>query len=172
MSDSRNKYIRLYYSDVVRFIQARVRSAADVKDIAQATFIAFDRAPQQELIREPLAYLYRIAANEAFRFIAKKQRSAQGLVRFANRELPEEFAPSAESLVLSTEESQRLRDVLEELPPKRRAVLILSLRDEMTQQEIAELLDISISMVKKHLVLGLAYCYGRLPDLRRMHHEK
>lgn len=59
--------------------------------------------------------------------------------------------PDPEQLASSREESQRLGRIIARLPEEYRAVLLLRDREEYRAQEVAEMLDISVSAVKSRL---------------------
>jgi RNA polymerase sigma factor (sigma-70 family) len=56
----------------------------------------------------------------------------------------------------------RLTSLIEALPPKLQAVLILQYRDELTYQQIAERIGVTTHTVKKYVMQGLALCRKRL----------
>ena len=51
---------------------------------------------------------------------------------------------------------RRLSEIIGRLSPKCRAVLVMHYRDELGYREIGEQLSISVHMVKKYIVKGLA----------------
>lgn len=152
--------------DLLRFLARRVRTAADARDLAQEAYVRLLRLERKDLIRDPQAYVYRVAANLLHEFELKRRADAAGLRRWTDEQtLKDASAPAdhtADALVVGA----KLREVLNELSPKCRAVLVLHRRDGMTYEEIGELLDISPSMVKKYLAMGLRHCCSRLQNLK------
>jgi len=118
------------------------------------------------LIRDPPAYLFRIASNVLFEFELKRKASLVGLSRWSDERRTEDESHvtvnEGETLVLR----ERLGLAMSELSPKCRAVLILHRREGMTYEEIGARLNISTSMVKKYLAKGLRHCRERLQDFR------
>ncbi len=57
---------------------------------------------------------------------------------------------------------QRLSEALETLPPRRREAFLLYRFDGLSQSEIAERMEISISMVEKHIAAALVHCKNTL----------
>jgi RNA polymerase sigma factor (sigma-70 family) len=146
--------------DLLRFIRMRVRNEADAHEIAQESYLRFMRLPAVELIRNPEAYLCRIAANMLHEYgLRQRQRTTVE----AQADEPASGASSFD-VVVSREQSTRLDAVLNRLPANRRAALILHLRNEMSCAEIAQAMGVSVPMVKKHLAAALAYCRKRLKD--------
>ena len=152
--------------DLVRFLARRLRAGVDARDLAQEAYVRMLRLDRKDLIREPLAYMYRVAANLLYEFELKRRGDLE-----ISRRLTVELAIHGEPVVLENEaEAQTLGEqmnrVLQELTPKCRAVLLLHRRDGMTYDEIAAELGISSSMVKKYLSIGLRHCRRSLEEFR------
>ena len=152
--------------DLLRFLARRVRCAADARDLAQEAYVRLLRLERKDLIRDPQAYVYRVASNLLHEFALKHRAEGDGMRRWTEEQAIADPSPSADRGADAMYIGAKLRDVLDELTPKCRAVLILHRRDGMTYEEIGELLEISPSMVKKYLAIGLRHCCGRLRDFR------
>jgi RNA polymerase sigma factor (sigma-70 family) len=149
--------------DLIRYISRRVRSVADARDIAQEAYVRLLRLERKDLVREPLAYLYRIAANLLYEFQLRQRADQAGLMRWHSElacATDSAMDPEIEMLALR----RKMEGVLAQLSPKCRAVLILHRRDGLTYQEIATEIGISTSMVKKYLIQGLRHCREGLAD--------
>src|SRR5437868_9304116 len=70
-------------NDLVRFIARRLRSVADARDLAHEAYVRLLRVKRKDLIRDPQAYLDRIAANILYEFELKRKADAVGLARCA-----------------------------------------------------------------------------------------
>ena len=154
-----------HHEDLIRYISRRVRSIADAREIAQEAYVRLLRLDRTDLIREPRAYLYRVATHVLYEFELKSRNDRLGLVRWKSDEasgIAEIHTRAVDQLALK----ERMDAALAELTPKCRAVLILHRRDGMTYQEISERIGISVSMVKKYLIQGLRHCRQALSDCR------
>ena len=112
------------------------------------------RASDSKLIRDPAAYLFRIARNLLHEWYTSSPPPQESLddVELADEGLTvEDQANIAQSM-------DHLEKALRRLSPKCRAVVLMHRRDGMTYNEIAAALGISSSMVKKYLSRGLAHC--------------
>jgi len=145
------------------FIRRRVRRPADASDLTQEVYLRFLRADRAELIRNPEAYLYTVAVNllreqsvldRRWRYSvdAAQLPADPGLVDFRT---PEEDVDQDARMA-------RITTLVDSLPPKLQAVLILQYRDGLTYQEIATHLGVSTHTVKKYVMQGLALCRKRL----------
>jgi RNA polymerase sigma factor (sigma-70 family) len=155
-----------YGGDLVRFISMRVRSSADARDLAQEAYVRLLRLERKDTIRDPRAYLYRIAANILYEFELKRKSEVVGLARWSDERRSDAEFGYAEADVETLTLRRRLESVLADLSPKCRAVLILHRRDGMTYEEIGSKIGISMSMVKKYLTQGLRHCREQLKHFR------
>ena len=55
-------------------MRRRLRNSADARDIAQETYARLLRMDKVEVIRDPQAYVFRIAANRAYDFELAQRR--------------------------------------------------------------------------------------------------
>jgi RNA polymerase sigma factor (sigma-70 family) len=153
-------------NDLVRFIARRLRSVVDARDLAHEAYVRLLRVRRRDLIRDPQAYLYRIATNVLYEFELKRKADATGLTRCAEYQLAEADFGRPERDVEALLARKRIEAVLGQLSPKCRAVVILYRRDGLTYKEIGTRIGISTSMVKKYLARGLRHCREHLSELR------
>ena len=134
-----------------RVLRRRVRSSADVQDLAQETYLRLVRARDLSEVRNPLAYLLQVARHVALEWDDRQPRRDSMVVleedMFVDGQLPELELDALLS-------QQRLEEVLASVSPMMRAVLLLRLRDERSYQEIAAELRITERQVRRHLARG------------------
>ena len=138
-----------------QFLRRRVRSSVDAQDLAQETYLRLLRADDLSQVRNPLAYLLQVASHVALEWRDRQPRSDSMVVlgedTLVDGQLPE--------LELDARLSQqRLEETLASVSPMMRAVLLLRLRDERSNQEIAAELRITDRQVRRYLARG----YDRL----------
>jgi RNA polymerase sigma factor (sigma-70 family) len=153
-------------NDLVRFIARRLRSVADARDVAHEAYVRLLRVERKDLIRDPQAYLYRIAVNILYEFELKKKADAIGLARCAECLVAEAAFSHPEQDVEALQARKRIEAVLGQLSPRCRAVFILCRRDGLSYKEISARIGISTNMVKKYLARGLRHCREHLAELR------
>jgi RNA polymerase sigma factor (sigma-70 family) len=138
-----------------QFLRRRVRAAVDVEDLAQETYLRLLRASDLSDVRNPHAYLLRVATHVALEW-RERQPPTQSVVDLEDDMLVDEDLPE---LVLDARLSQkRLEQTLAGMSPMMRSVLLLKLRDERSYQQIAEDLHITVRQVRRYLARG----YDRL----------
>ncbi len=150
---------RTYGPVLRRYLVSRIRNEADASDIAQEAFIRFSQVPDAEAIENPQGYLFRIAANLAGRFL--KTRSAEPIA--VDLDVVAETAEGSdgdafERAIEARSAIQQLDQILSQLPPLYRAVLLLRKRDGLSHSEIAEKLEIPTHTVHHYLTKALARC--------------
>jgi RNA polymerase sigma factor (sigma-70 family) len=148
--------------DLLNYLRQRVRNDVAARDIAQEAYLRFIRLGDPARIRNPEAYLFRIAAN----VLSEHALRAQGAAASVRSEEVATAALTPFEIVASTQVGVRLSAALDELPPMQRAALILHLRDGLTCDQIARQAGISASMVKKHLRNAVMACREHLKELK------
>ena len=134
------------------------------EDVLQEVFLLIYRKlawlSQPELFRP---WAYRIATRESFKRI-KRERRWEDRVRDPSilEALPQ--APSPEALL--PELVEQLPDLIGDLSPASRAVIVLHYLHERTLDEVASILDISVGTAKSRLAYGLAGLRKQLHDRR------
>jgi RNA polymerase sigma factor (sigma-70 family) len=148
------------------FFQRRVRAKADAADLAQEVYLRMLRIRDQDVIRNPVHYLYTVANNLVKEHSVLERRQASGV--------DIEEAPASEQLETLPEfgyeldarrRAARLEVVLKQLRPKCRAAVELRFTHELSFREIAIHLGVSPQMAKKYVAQGLSHCRRRMARL-------
>lgn len=148
-----------YRTELHRFLTRHLHSAQDAGDLAQDVYLRFLQLPHNDLVRQPQAYLYRIAANLVYEYRLKERRRDVACDPDLLENIAEQSADITEDGLeerLSTH--QQLERVLRQIPPIYRAVLLLQKRDGLSYAEIAQELGLSVHTVQKYLFRALAHC--------------
>lgn len=127
------------------YIQKRVDDDAAVDDILQDVYIKASTNLHQLKAKDSLkSWLYRIAHNTIMDFYRG---------RSVYEALPEQIAEEELSMSEKTyqEMAEALRPLIENLPEKYRLPLQMAELQSMSQQEIAEQLDLSLSGAKSRI---------------------
>lgn len=142
------------------FLRRRVAHPWDAQDLAQEVYLRLLRVDTREghAIENPEAYLYTVAANLVKEHGLMQKRAAMNVD--VSAVLPELAAPEGSAEDEAERESRRkwLTEMLERLPPRCKAVMIMQYRDQMSYAQIAEQLGVSTHMVKKYVMKALALC--------------
>jgi RNA polymerase sigma-70 factor (ECF subfamily) len=115
-------------------------------------------------LREPSAFrawVYRIASRQAFRALKRRRRLADC---HETDPVLETIATEAPPETLGQEFIERIPALLEEVSPASRVVLSLHYLQEMTLQEVADVLEIPLGTTKARLAYGLQVLRKRLNE--------
>lgn len=148
-----NELLKAIQEPLYRYISSLVSQQHLAEDILQEVFIRIHR--KLGWLREPELFrpwAFRVATNETFRRLKQERRwSDQVRDEDALKAIPgppprEEFAP---------EVVERLPQLLDNLSPASRAVIVLYYLHEMSLEEVAAVLAIPLGTVKSRLAYGL-----------------
>jgi RNA polymerase sigma-70 factor, ECF subfamily len=139
--------VRLY-----RYLLSLVHDEHLATDLLQDVFVIVIQ--KLRWLREPNAFhawVYRIASREAFRALKAKH----GFANCLEPDVPLDALAADASEDPASEIVERIPALLEQVSPASRAVLSLHYLQELTLQEVAEVLDIPIGTTKARLAYGL-----------------
>lgn len=142
---------------LARYFQARVRETSDVEDLVQDVFARIAGRTSTQPIEHLESYVFQTAAS------VLTDRSRRRRVRQAESHVP--FDPDrhgGQSLdpyraLSGKEDLHRATAALLELPPRTRAIFVLSRLEGMTYREIASHVGISVSAVEKHMMRAIEH---------------
>lgn len=159
------RYQRLVYAIIRRMIS----NHQDVDDLAQETFMAAYGAMGRFDERKSFsAYLSRIAINISINHLRRKKRWLRILTERgteARQALSGGKTLGPDKKMEQKELMNRLEIGIEALPPRQKAVLILKVYQEMSYQEIADTLGISLGTVMSRLHRARNRLRAQLKDL-------
>jgi RNA polymerase sigma factor (sigma-70 family) len=151
------------YDDLKRRLTLQLGSADMAGEALQETWVRLETSKEStEAVQYPLSYLMRMATNAALDRIRSDRRFLSG------DEVDQVFtalsdpAPGPAQTAEARSEMQRLAAIIEEMPARRRRILILIRVDDMPRQEVADRLGISLSLVDRELKCAHEYVVERM----------
>ena len=159
--DLLQRVIRDHDSAIRRFLRARLANHPDHEDLVQDIYVKLAR---QENLDQKLSlgaaqtrsYLFTIAANLLRDRYRRKSIRQEVKLSVAEEEGCENHFPSPEDILISRQRLDAIRKAILRLPFNCRRAFLLSRFQDLSYREIAEEMDISISMVEKHIMRALA----------------
>ena len=143
---------RQYYDYVCRTVFRLVPNAQAAEDIAQEVFLEIWRRRDTFSITTSLrAYLRRAAANRALNYLRDKRNLPSDEVTEGHFSLQADPGFSLET----TELQSQITEAIEQLPQRCQEVFKLSRLEEMSYQEIADTMGISVKTVENQIVKAL-----------------
>lgn len=138
--------------NLLRFLNSRVREPVNIEDLAQETYLRLLRAPDLTEVRNPRAYLIRVASNVVAEWRHSQPPAAETVDALGPDQLIDECTPDFE--LSANISQQKLEHVLTTLPAPVRAVVLLRLRDGFTYKDIARTLGFTDRQVRRYLERG------------------
>lgn len=138
------------------YLVRQLRNRHDAQDLAQEAYLRYLQLPSAGVVRNPAAYLFRIAFNLMTEWRLRQDRS---VVR-CDSELMEQHTGAAAPATEPVEQlmsQERLEKVLEQIPLTYRRVLLMSKCDGLSHEEIAQSLQVSADTVVRYLGRALAF---------------
>lgn len=135
---------------LVRYLERMLHERSSAEELAQETFLRVHRARDRYRADARFStWLYRIATNLALNELRRPRRRDPhaSLDDTATPEL-EAGTPAVDDVVHARREGSIVREVLDDLPEKQRAALLLSTAEGCAYAEIAEALDVTEKAVK------------------------
>ena len=147
--------IVMYQDRLVRYAFRRLGDLQDAEDVAQEVFVkAFVQRSELNAVNCATAYLYRMTSNLCTDR-GRRRRLDITPIYDVNPELMPNKDISASQQAIAKQELKRAEDLLARIPDEQAEVVRLSVLDELSAKEIAEMLGSSIATVKSRLRYGL-----------------
>ncbi|MBV5323926.1 MAG: RNA polymerase sigma factor [Rhodospirillaceae bacterium] len=147
-----------------RFFRHRLSNRDDADDMVQEVFVRLARDDNASALRNPAAWLQRVARNLVFD-VARRSEVRQASMRVSLHEA--ELPPVAPTQMLDLEARDMLRrfeEALSTLSERSCQVFRLHRIDELSYREIATHLGISVATVEYHMMRALAHLDRALGD--------
>ena len=159
-----SKIYDAFQPKILRYV-ARLLGDAEAEDVAQDVFIKVNGALNDFRGESSLStWIYRIATNAALdrlrspsfqlagQFVLSEDPIESGQIVYDDKTvLAAEKKPSVEKQFIRDEMNECIRGYIEKLPEDYRAVLVLSEYEDLKNNEIAEILGITLDTVKIRL---------------------
>lgn len=142
-----------------------------IEDLQQEIFLkAFDNIHSYNSGFAFSTWLYRITTNHTIDFLRKKRLKTSSIddpIKTKDGEMRvdiEDEDASSDDLVMQTQRQLVIRQALDSLPEKYRMVIQYRHMEELSYQEIAELMDLPLGTVKAHIFRARELLYKYLKD--------
>ncbi len=131
-------------------------SNSDVEDIAQQVFIRVWKSARRYVPRAKFTtWLLKITRNLVFNELRRSKRHAhvslQSEPGAAEVPLKDETNPTPDASLLETELQRAIEEAIMQLPESQRMALVLRRYEQLSYEQIAEVLDLSVPAVKSVL---------------------
>lgn len=149
------KLVERYETKVYSLAIKMLRNPEDAEDVLQDTFLRAYRGIKSFQGNSTFStWIYRITANSALMRLRKKQLPTVSIDDADERETPiniADWSPGPVEQLLTQETQKAMDEAIEALPPEFKQVFILRDVEELSNAEVAEILDLSVAAVKSRL---------------------
>jgi len=146
-----DRLVERYQRNVYRLCFRYVNNHHDASDLAQETFLKAFRAIGRFRGESAFStWLYRIAVNTCLNFRATR--------RLPSEPIEDDVPDAAKGVADRIEEdelSAQVREAVSRLPEKQRATLILKVYNDLTHEQVAEIMGSTVGTVKANLFHAL-----------------
>ena len=160
-----------YKQPVVNFIYRSLRDEIEAEDLAQMVFLqAYKSRTRYKQTAKFSTWLFTIARNLCLNEIRRRSRHPAESIEEAHAEHEDQprqqyedksqIAPPEK--LLHGELAQKIEEALADLPENQRTAILLCRQDELSYEEIAEILDCSLSATKSLIHRGRAVLKEKL----------
>lgn len=123
-------------------------------DLLQDTFLRLNRFCSRVDPERPLQpWLYRVTANLAYTYVRRRSRGFQ-VLREMGEWLTREFRPGPQAIVEHEELCGVIKEALATLPVSQRVVVVLYYVNNLSLQEISDIIEVPVGTVKSRLHYG------------------
>lgn len=143
------EHFRCLYRPLNMYALRYTENLDDAEDIVQQAFSdVWEKLAEGMHIQNLKAYMYQTVRNRSLTLIANRQAPYEN-------EVPDIEDQTEEERILQSERDARLWTAIDRLPTERRKILLLSKRDGLTYQEIANELNLSVKTVEHQISKAL-----------------
>ncbi len=170
--DAYGVLVERYEGKLSRYIRRFTQVSDDATDILQVIFIkAYTNLRGFDTNRSFNSWIYRIAHNECVNYLKKRSGEKVSFIDF-DTILPHLFADEESHTLAEKEETKKLLESsLSGISSKYREILILYYYDDLSYEEIGEVLQIPTSTVGVRIKRGKEALHKILLD-KKYHHDR
>lgn len=153
--DSFKYFFDRYYNDLCNFVHIYLHDQTLAEEIVQDIFVYFwENREKLQINTSVKAFLFSASKFKSLNLLRDTQNQKKIVERIGKSEPI--FVTEQGSSYLDTDEFKKILDsAVEQLSPKCREIFLLSKREELSNREIAERLDISVKTVENQMTIAL-----------------
>jgi len=156
--DDQSAYKELFvqlYNPLLQFAASFVKSKESAEEVVSDVFMAiWEKRKRIASISNLKVYLYVATRNTAINYLARQNKLVTTNIEEMDLE-PESIYFNPEQLLITAEMSKRIKEVVDQLPPKCKIIFRLVKEDELKYREVAEVLNLSVKTVENQVTIAL-----------------
>jgi RNA polymerase sigma-70 factor (ECF subfamily) len=154
-TEALRELIETHQHRVIGTVAKMLGDESDAEDIAQQVFVRIWRsAPRYEPTAKFTTWLFKITRNLVFNELRRRRRHAAfSLDRTVDEDerpihMPDHGTKAPDTALLDEEMQTAIQAAIDELPEVQRMAIVLRRYDDISYEEIGEILDLSVPAVK------------------------
>lgn len=157
-----SELVSRFQDRIYRFLVRLTRSQDDARDLTQETFLrAFQSLPRWTPDARFTTWLFRIARNLAFDLLRRHKRIE--FVALEEHATIVDTAPGPDDVLQTAQRLRLLEAALLRLPAEHREILLLREIEDMTYDDIADVLGLNLGTVKSRIARARSALIGATP---------
>jgi RNA polymerase sigma-70 factor (ECF subfamily) len=150
---------------LLRFLTRRTRDPDVAQDLLQETWLRVADGSGAVSIENPRAYLFQIASNLTIDYFRTEGRRVLRTEEIeALLSVPDE-RPGPEAVAIGRSDLAVIASALQDMPARRRSILLMSRVQGLTHKAIADHFAISTRTVEFEIVRALNFCSARIKQI-------
>src|SRR5688572_18128436 len=139
------------YHDLQRYFSRRLGNRQDVRELTQEVWLRLCRVNDRERLRQPMAYVYRTAANVLAEFRLRRRREPLTLAsELTYQEAPGNMSTAPDEMAERAEAQHDLLAALGDLSPAFRQIVWMRLCENRSFQEIGAAVGFSEATTRRY----------------------
>lgn len=151
-------------SQIRTFFWRRTGSQEAADDLTQEVWLRIAKTADDDDYANPDAWLQRIVVNLALNWLRQHHFQARFVIASGDDYDTIDETPGHDRLVQSRESLAYLRDLIDELPPRRRVAFLLYRGEGLSLGETAKRMGVSHSTAKKQIAAALLFLRDRMGE--------
>lgn len=158
-----SELFKKYYTDMCKVAYNITRDKIVSEDIVQNVFLKLFNTKKEQVIEYPQTYLKRVTLNESIDYYRKTVKlNTIDIDTVSSVKVEENNENEREELLI------RVNKAIDELPSKCRLIFVLKRKEGLTNQEIADELDLSIKTVENQMTIAFKFLREKLGIIKLM----
>jgi len=143
------------YNPLLHFAASFVKSKEPAEEIVSDVFMAiWEKRKRIGSISNLKVYLYVAIKNTAINYLARQNKLLTTNIEEMELEA-ESIYFNPEQLLITAEMSKRVKEIIDQLPPRCKIIFKLVKEDELKYREVAEILNLSVKTIENQLSIAL-----------------
>lgn len=151
---------KTYYADLCKYAEELLKNSAQAEDVVINLFVVIWEDRERLYVRTSLkSYLYKGVYNSCLNVIRQRKSHKKYVDFFINHssDLNVKYGSGNYPLsdIIDREFQQIVENAIDQLPPRRREIFIMSRKKQLSHKQIASKLNLSENTVKSHIMNAL-----------------